>query len=425
MTALSDLVTRNRAGEAVAMASVCYAQRDVLCASLLLAQARDRTILIEATSNQVNQFGGYTGMQPADFIAYVHGLAKELGVDRELYIFGGDHLGPQVWRAEDAGSAMAKARDLMRAYVEAGFTKIHLDCSEGCKGEPAQIDDDLCARRAAALATVCETYALDRGALSYVVGTEVPPPGGARGNRAYQTVAPTLPDRASHTLKLCQAAFDEAGIEAAWRRVIGLVVQPGLEFSSNHIDYFDGTTPDLLSAALIDTPHLAFEAHSTDYQHPEVFSELARRHFAVLKVGPALTFAYRKALYALDAMSPGIDPRRSGQEVADVMEAVMINKPVHWLKHYQGDSKTLRLLRHFGYADRIRYYWREPKAQKAADCLLNSIAEPIPLTLLGQYFTPDVIDRAAGLENRAGSFAHSLIWAQVQEALNPYLFEVQ
>ncbi|MCP1170639.1 class II D-tagatose-bisphosphate aldolase, non-catalytic subunit, partial [Limimaricola sp. ASW11-118] len=193
MSLVTDIVRQNRAGTANALASVCSAQTDVLSAALLLAKQHRRPILIEATSNQVNQFGGYTGMTPADFIAYVRDLAEKLEVDPALVVFGGDHLGPQVWRAKDAETAMGHARDLMRAYVEAGFTKIHLDCSEGCAGEPAQVDDELSAARAAELAEVCEAHAPDPAALSYIIGTEVPPPGGARVEEAGQTIAPTRP----------------------------------------------------------------------------------------------------------------------------------------------------------------------------------------------------------------------------------------
>ncbi len=425
MSLVNDIVAQNRAGTAIAMASVCSAQPDVLQASLLLAQEHDRAILVEATSNQVNQFGGYTGMKPADFIAHVRDLAVQLGVDPALIVFGGDHLGPQVWRAEDADSAMAKARDLMRAYVEAGFTKIHLDCSEGCKGEPAQVDDDVSATRAASLAAVCEKYAPNRAALSYVIGTEVPPPGGARADEAGQTIAPTKPDRARHTLDRHLAAFAAEGLTDAWSRVVGLVVQPGLEFAPTHIDHFDMTAPDYLSAALSGTPHIAFEAHSTDYQRDAVYPDLAGRHFAVLKVGPALTFAYRQALYALDAMSQWVDPARSGHDLADVMEALMLAKPAYWGKHYEGSAAELRLQRHFGYADRIRYYWPEAPAQTAIAQLFKAMTPAVPAPLTRQYFSPSVIHRAKSLEPATKSWARALVWAQVQDMLAPYLFEAK
>ncbi|MFV0382841.1 class II D-tagatose-bisphosphate aldolase non-catalytic subunit [Paracoccus sp. (in: a-proteobacteria)] len=421
MNITAHTVAQNRAGTAVALASVCSAQPDVLAASLLLAQQHQQPILVEATSNQVNQFGGYTGMTPADFIAWVRDMARDLGVDPTLVAFGGDHLGPQVWRAEPADAAMAKAADLMRAYVEAGFTKIHLDCSEGCAGEAAQVDDDTSAIRAAALAAVCEAHAPDPSALCYVVGTEVPPPGGARIEEEGQAIIPTRPDRAAHTLARHRAAFAELDLSAAWDRVVGLVVQPGLEFAPTHVDRFDMTAPDHLSAALEGTTGIAFEAHSTDYQHDEVFPELARRHFAVLKVGPALTFAYRQALYALDHLSARLDSTRDGMELSRVMESLMQAKPAHWQKHYHGDEASLRLQRHFGYADRIRYYWPEARAQQAVGSLLAALTSPAPLPLREQYFAPQVITRAEALEAKGMQWAKALIRAQIQQALAPYL----
>ncbi|WP_112322164.1 class II D-tagatose-bisphosphate aldolase non-catalytic subunit [Oceanibium sediminis] len=423
MSLVTDTVAQNRAGRAVALASVCSAQPDVLSAALLLAKSRNRPILVEATSNQVNQFGGYTGMTPDAFIAYVRDMARDLGVDPALVVFGGDHLGPQVWRSQDAETAMTHARALMRAYVEAGFTKIHLDCSEGCAGEPAQVGDAVSAARAAELAAVCEAHAPDPSQLCYIVGTEVPPPGGARVEEAGQTIAPTRPEHARHTLERHHVAFQALGLEAAWARVVGLVVQPGLEFAPTHIDRFDMAAPDHLSAALADWPGIAFEAHSTDYQHDPVYPELARRHFAVHKVGPALTFAYRQALYALDGLSAWLDSTRSGSDVSDAMERQMLDNPVHWQKHYDGDAEALRLQRHFGYADRIRYYWPEPHAQTAVAGLFAALDRPVPAPLVQQYFAHSVAARAESLEADAGGWARALVWAQIQEALAPYLFE--
>lgn len=423
MNIVVDTVARNRAGEPVALVSVCSAQPDVLRASLLLARERNRPILIEATSNQVNQFGGYTGMTPRDFIDYVTGLATELDVDPALLAFGGDHLGPQVWRAQDAATAMGHARDLMRAYVEAGFTKIHLDCSEGCAGEPAQVDDETSAARAADLAAVCEAHAPDPSRLCYVVGTEVPPPGGARADEIGHVITPTAPDRARHTIACHHTAFAAAGLQSAWQRVVGLVVQPGLEFAPMHVDRFDMDQPDLLSAALSEVPSIAFEAHSTDYQTDATFPELARRHFAVLKVGPALTFAYRQALYALDEMSKWQAPTRSGRDLMAAMEALMLAKDGNWRKHYEGNEDALRLQRHFGYADRIRYYWPEETAQAAVADLFAVLKDPVPEPLLRQYFASDVIARANQLKDAAGSWARALVWAEIQMMLEPYLFD--
>lgn len=409
---LSAAIRANRAGGRVALASVCAAHPDVLAAALRLAEARDRVLLIEATSNQVNQFGGYTGMRPPDFVALVERIAAREGASLERILFGGDHLGPQVWRAEPAAAAMAKAADLMRAYLAAGFVKIHLDCSEGCAGEPAQLGDALAARRAAALAKVCEEAAPGRAL--YVVGTEVPPPGGAR--KGERGIAPTPLERARATLEAHRAAFAAAGIGAAFARVRGLVVQPGLEFAPDHIERFDLAQPDRLSAALEGWPDLAFEAHSTDYQHPEVYPDLARRGFAVLKVGPALTFAWREALYALGHVRLWLS---GGDHISEVMERLMRAEPQFWRGHYPDD----RSLRHFGYADRIRYYWAQPEALEAVAALEAAFdaAHP-PAPLLEQYFAPEILTRAAALRAGGVSPAKSLLYAKVQAALDPYLF---
>ena len=147
--ALRQTIAANRAGETVALPSVCSAHRDVLRAAMLLTEGQGQPLLIEATSNQVNQDGGYTGMKPADFVAYIHAIADETGFPKDQIILGGDHLGPQAWKDQPAEKAMEKAKVLVASYVAAGFTKIHLDCSEGCLGEPAHLDDSTVASRAA------------------------------------------------------------------------------------------------------------------------------------------------------------------------------------------------------------------------------------------------------------------------------------
>ena len=130
MPDLRQIIASNRAGEAIAIPSVCSAHPDALEASLTLAEALDQPLVVEATSNQVNQDGGYTGLTPADFIRFVTEIAARARVDRSRILFGGDHLGPQAWRKLPAGPAMEKAHRMVADYAAAGFSKIHLDCSE-------------------------------------------------------------------------------------------------------------------------------------------------------------------------------------------------------------------------------------------------------------------------------------------------------
>lgn len=409
---LTEIIRLNRAG-GPSVPSVCSAHPDVLTAALMLAEALDRPIVIEATSNQVNHLGGYTGMSPRDFMERVHAAAEEAGCARGRIILGGDHLGPQAWKSRAPEAAMDEARAMIAAYLEAGFTKIHLDCSEGCKGEPAQLADGPAADRAAELAEVAEVAAPDRERVHYIVGTEVPPPGGAR--RDGEAITPTAPESAVATLAAHEAAFAQRGLDAAWSRVRGLVLQPGLEFAPAHVDHFDTRQPDHLSPVLEGRPDLCFEAHSTDYQHPAVYPDLARRHFAILKVGPALTFVWREALYALSHVLGWTNGR---PHISKTMERIMLADPGYWQGHYAGDEARQRLLRHFGYADRIRYYWARPEVREAVQDVIDRYDAVMPPEPLVAQFLPDATrHRAAGLDLPP---ARALLIAHVQEALLPY-----
>ena len=416
---LRSVIEQNRSGATVAIPSVCSAQPDVLRASLMRAAKLEVPLVVEATSNQVNHYGGYTGMQPKDFVAFVLRLAEDSGFSAGQMVLGGDHLGPQVWRSGSAEEAMAEAERMVSAYVEAGFTKIHLDCSEGCAGEPAQVDEETAAARAAALAKVCLEAAPDPDALMFVIGTEVPPPGGARTDD-HGDIRPTTVAAAKATLAAHQKAFDDAGLSNAWPYVGGLVVQPGVEFTPMNVHHLPYDKDPGLKEALAGHPNICLEAHSTDYQLREVYERLADMGFAFQKVGPALTFAWREAIYSLDAVA-----RIAGLSTADVpgtMETIMTQDPKWWQGHYHGTDPELRIMRHVGLADRIRYYWPQEKAQAAVKTLLKDLERAsLPDPLLSQVFSTDVIERAKALRaNLACSMGQALVYARVQAELDPY-----
>ena len=177
-----------------------------------MTQARhDRIpLLVEATANQVNQFGGYTGLRPSEFPAYVASIAERAGLRRDRIVLGGDHLGPVCWTDEDAHAAMAKACDLVTSYVDAGFVKIHLDTSMACADDPKHLDDQVVAERAAALCEVAERAVKTGGERVkpvYVIGTEVPPPGGA--TEKVKRLEVTTAERATRTMAVHRKAFVE------------------------------------------------------------------------------------------------------------------------------------------------------------------------------------------------------------------------
>jgi D-tagatose-1,6-bisphosphate aldolase subunit GatZ/KbaZ len=403
---LAQIIAQSRAGDPAAIPSVCSAHPEVLAASLRLAQTLDRPLVIEATSNQVNQEGGYTGMRPAGFIAHVHALADQTGTDRARLVFGGDHLGPQAWRKLPAEEAMARAHVMVAAYAAAGFSKIHLDCSEGCAGEPAQLADAVTVPRAADLARTAIAHIRDP---LFVVGTEVPPPGGARHDEGAD-IPPTTPANARATLDAHMAAFADIG------RIGGLVVQPGVEFSPMAVHHLPLDRDPGLRQAIAHHPGVVLEAHSTDYQRAPAYPRLAKLGFAFQKVGPALTFAWREAVYALDWLAHAAG--WGAPILQPAMARLMQDEPGYWQGHYHGPD--LELQRHFGLADRIRYYWPRPAAQAALAALRDRLdGRTLPAPLLWQAFGQDVLDRADGIP---GDRLTALAAAKVQCALAPYFF---
>src|SRR5690606_32972319 len=215
--------------------SVCSAHPLVIEAALRHGLEESRPVLIEATCNQVNHRGGYTGMTPADFRRFVLDIADRVGMTHDRILLGGDHLGPNPWKSLPADAAMDEAAAMVEAYVLAGFTKIHLDTSMGCSGEPVALDNAATAARAAPLAQVAERAAVRSGhpPPMYVIGTEVPVPGGALEEIGELEV--TTPEAALETLRIHREAFDALGLVEAFGRVIAAVVQPGVEFGNANV----------------------------------------------------------------------------------------------------------------------------------------------------------------------------------------------
>lgn len=400
--------------------SVCSAHPLVIEAALRHGLEGPHPVLIEATCNQVNHRGGYTGMTPADFRRFVLEIADRVGFDHGRILLGGDHLGPNPWKSLPAAAAMEEAARMVEAYVLAGFTKIHLDTSMGCEGEPVALDNALTAARAAQLAKVAERAAVGSGhpAPMYVVGTEVPVPGGAL--EEIHDLEVTSPDAALETLRVHREAFSAEGLQAAFGRVIAAVVQPGVEFGNANVVVYDRPAARTLSAVLEHMDGLVFEAHSTDYQPVTALEALVEDGFAILKVGPGLTFALREALYGLDCIADLLAPATgdAGAGLRQSMEALMTSEPGHWTPYYHGDEHQMRVQRHFSYSDRIRYYWTHPRAVAAVDCLFARLdGVDIPETLVSQFLAPLYPRVAAG---EVAARARELCIAAVRHALAPY-----
>ncbi len=400
--------------------SVCSAHPIVLEAAFLQGLRDGGPVLIESTANQVNQLGGYTGTTPEGFRQALLAMARALGFPPERLIVGGDHLGPYPWRHEPASSAMAKARALVQACVRAGYEKIHLDASMPLQGDATPLDPRTIAEREAELAEAAEGAAAEsRAAPVYVIGTEVPVPGGATAGEAGVSVT-TVEDLES-TLHECRRAFHDRGLDDGWLRVRALVAQPGVEFGDQTVHSYDREAARELCAAVRGLPGVALEGHSTDYQEERRLRQLVEDGVAILKVGPWLTFALRECLFSLERIERELLGSRRDvtlSNLAATVEAAMTANPAHWQPYYRGSAEEQRLARRYSLSDRIRYYWTVPSVRAACDVLLGNLSRAdIPRTLLSQFLP---VQLPAVLEGSVVPRARDLARESVRAVLQIY-----
>ena len=417
---LNDLRSRHLSGQTSGQVAVCSAHPLVLAAAAARAKRDDTLLLVEATANQVNLSGGYTGMTPADFADHMTRQAAHSGLATEQILLGADHLGPHLWRQLPAMEAMTHAEALTRAFVAAGYGKLHLDTGRACADDPSgRLPVKLAAHRAAALCRAAESTAdhFRRQPPWYVIGTEVPAPGGALVQSGATTV--TDPQDLGAELAQYEEAFSRAGVEQAWERIIAVVVQPGVDFDDHRAAVYHPQAAAALSAFHERLPNaMTFEIHAADYQTPSALNQMVRDHFTLLKIGPCLTFALREALFALAHIENELPCLAHRSNLMAVMERLMQTHPEHGNAHYHGTAQERHYLRRYGLRDRIRYYWPRTEARKACEQLMHNLSKPIPRPLLLQ-FLPDLTE--AITSGALPATPEAILQARIQSALHPYV----
>lgn len=412
---LDTIITSNRQNAVGGIYSVCSAHPLVLEAAFIQAKKDGSPLLVEATCNQVNQDGGYTGKTPQDFRDDVLEIARQQGFPEQRLILGGDHLGPSPWQHLSSDEAMTKAEVMVAAYAAAGFEKLHLDASMPCADDPRRLDDRTVAERAARLCRAAEAAAGDPEALRYIIGTEVPTPGGA--NEHIDSLEVTTNSDLKQTIETHLECFASNGLHDAWQRVVAVVVQPGVEFGHTEVIDFVPEKAHGLSQSILEYPGIVFEAHSTDYQTPIAYQQLVAGHFAILKVGPALTFAMREALFALEHIAREA-PATSEVPLRQTLERVMLEQPKYWQAYYEGDEDQQHFARQYSLSDRIRYYWSSPEVFGQLDALLTNLREsPAPATLLSQYLP---LQYAAIRNGNLSSDPRAIVHHYIGETLKSY-----
>lgn len=389
---MQEMMEKRRQGIKCGIPSYCSANELVLETALRRAKLLNQPVLIEATANQVNQYGGYTGMLPKDFYQLVLTMAEKIGVPEQQIILAGDHLGPLTWQNLPEAEAMEKSIELVYQYARAGFTKIHLDTSMKVADDAeGLLSTEVIARRGATLYKAAmkgyeELKAEKPDAMRpvFVIGSEVPIPGGAQ--EAEDSLAVTSVAAFKDTVATYKRVWAEEGVADGMNDVIAVVVQPGVEFGDDQVFLYDHDAATELCAALKEFPEVCFEGHSTDYQSAACLKAMVEDGIAILKVGPALTYGLREALFSLSLMENELVPAEERSNFIDVLEKVMLENPGNWQKHYHGDEKQLHLARKYSFSDRARYYIGLPEVTAAMNKLFANLnAHKIPLNMLHQY----------------------------------------
>lgn len=390
---LLNMVEKRKIGINCGVPSFCSANKIVIEAIMEQAKRFDDIVLIEATANQVNQYGGYMDMTSEDFRNYVYKIADRINFDKSKIVLGGDHLGPLTWCDEPEEDAMSKAKVLVRQCVLAGYTKVHLDTSMKLGDDPIDkpLSVEKIAERGAILYKECEKAYNDLLKTNpdavhpvYIIGSEVPIPGGTQEDEGLKV---TTPEDFENTILTYKSVFKKYGLEDAWKYIIGIVVQPGVEFGNNELHIYNRLDAIKLCDTLKKYPDIVFEGHSTDYQPPIKLKEMVEDGIAILKVGPALTFAVREALFALSYMEKElIDDEKKRANFIETLEEAMLEDDHNWVKHYHGSELDKKLARKYSFSDRSRYYFSLPKVVAAQEKLFNNFKDiSIPLGMLHQY----------------------------------------
>ena len=329
---------------------------------------------------------------------------------------------------------MDKAKELVRLFTLAGYTKIHLDTSMrlGSDSPSEDLKDETIARRGVELYKVSlEAYEelLKENPKapmpSYIIGSEVPIPGGTQ--EAEDSIEVTKPDALIHTLEAYKKEFERQGVKEGFANVVAVVVQPGVEFGDNEVHVYDRNKAKDLCLVCENTP-VMFEGHSTDYQPKKALKEMVEDGVGILKVGPQLTFAFREAIFALSSIEEalldkdGLIAGRKPAKFPEILEELMLNNPADWEKHYHGSEYKKKIERKYSLSDRCRYYMSDKRIEEAIKILYENIdSADIQLGLLHQ-FMPVQCDRV--IEGSLAFKADDLVVDYIKDVIKVYEYAV-
>ncbi len=387
MINIQSVIEQNRDGATIGLPCFCTANEMVLRTLFECCATHDVPAVIEASSNQVNQDGGYTGMSAADFSQWIGLLSAEYGVANERLVMSGAHLGPRPWSHLSPKDALDKTKNLVKDFAAAGFRKIHLDAPVACN-EEQQPDLQTLATRTARLCEIAEKHSPHPDQLVYVLTAPMTEPAFESNfsTEAHRAPPATNAEQLNTTLAAYQEAFIKQGLRHAWTKVVSIDAYLGIGFDHFSVHPLRENPIRRLSTEIMKHDGLSLSATSVDYQSSRNLSTLVENHVVFLKTGPELTFRMRESIFALATIAQQIAVTDTPDIIA-VIDSAIIEHPADWAPYFTGDIAIRKQLHHYSFSDRLRYYWNFPDVRSQLLKFISSLDTiKLPEALVSQHF---------------------------------------
>ena len=354
-----------------ALPSFCTANIDVLKSIMFFCNLKKLPCLIECTSNQVNQDGGYTNKTPKKFIKEISNLRKKIKLSKNRLFIGGDHLGPLPWKKKNKQLAIKNSIKLIESFLKEKFCKIHIDTSIKCRDDKIFNNEIIFERTKQILENIKIKKRINDKFL--IIGSEVPISGSGDNKRVVLTTKKQIKNEC---IKFRQVL---KGSKLDKNRKFGLVVEPGMKYMHKFLK-----KPNLKNFSdkkiFSEKNNFVFEAHSTDYQPFSILKKLVDNNFKFLKVGPELTYNYSRSLFFMERLEKKLKKKRSLIKINIINSMKKKNK--YWLGYYKANKVNLFLESKL---DRMRYYLNNQKVINSINILkknINTISLEKILTLI-------------------------------------------
>lgn len=382
MKRLYELIQLNGSHKSKAVTSINFSGYNERMAFFHPGAQKNKWMSIKVITHRVNPFSAYSRTEPNGFIAYGFTLFDQPNLKR-AQVYYDDYLRLRACHNKNIKNMIKKVKKVPKAYVDTNLNSIHLDCFGACQREEAQGRNAFKALPVCESTIVCKRATHDPSPFNYVTSAEVSRADGTKNPHDQVSIVP------AHTTKNIiirhKQFFGDKVLQASFEQ---RVAQPSLQSNVDFIGHIDCNSLSDPKYALSHDPLWEFDTHFTHYQDGNIFFQSAKRLFALLKIGSALTFAYRRAIDAL-CMFLGVQfSYLSLQKSIKQMIGVI---PFYWQSYYHTAKYKIKTLMAFSFRACIRSHWNQPQTAvtvKGNEQVFNRYSSE--KRSLHQYFREDI-----------------------------------